>query len=73
MKAGDRIRVKESVMVYHHPSHRNEAFDIKGLEGNIEKLVNEYHGKPISANFPILVKFEGRFKAHMRETELELI
>jgi Ferredoxin thioredoxin reductase variable alpha chain len=73
MKAGDRIRVKESVMVYHHPSHRNEAFDIQGLEGNIEKLVNEHHGKPISANFPVLVKFEGKFKAHLRETELELI
>ena len=73
MKAGDRVRVKESVMVYHHPSHRNEPFDIKGLEGNIEKLVSEHHGKPISANFPILVKFEGKFKAHLRENELEII
>ena len=73
MKAGDRVRVKESVMVYHHPSHRNEAFDIKGLEGSVEKLVSEYHGKPISANFPVLVKFEGKFKAHMREAELELL
>jgi hypothetical protein len=73
MKAGDRVRVKESVVVYHHPTHRNQAFDIQGLEGEVEKLASEHHGKTISANFPILVKFEGKFKAHLRENELELI
>ncbi|MBD3883364.1 ferredoxin-thioredoxin reductase variable chain [Phormidium tenue FACHB-886] len=73
MKAGDRVRVKESVLIYHHPTHRNQAFDIQGLEGEVEKLVNEHQGRPISANFPILVKFEGKFKAHLRENELELV
>ncbi|HEY9640469.1 MAG TPA: ferredoxin-thioredoxin reductase variable chain [Coleofasciculaceae cyanobacterium] len=73
MKVGDRVRVKESVLVYHHPSSRNEAFDLQGFEGEITGLANEYHGKPISANFPILVKFEGKFKAHLRESELELV
>ncbi|GAB4228542.1 MAG: hypothetical protein Kow00121_57530 [Elainellaceae cyanobacterium] len=73
MKAGDRVRVKESVVVYHYPGHRNEAYDIQGQEGEVVALVNEWHGKPISANFPVLVKFEGKFKAHLRETELELI
>lgn len=72
MKVGDRVRVKESVLVYHHPSHRNDAFDIKGLEGEITAFANEYEGKPISANFPVLVKFETKFKAHLRENELEL-
>jgi hypothetical protein len=73
MNVGDRVRVKESVIVYHHPGHRNEAFDIQGLEGEVAAIVNEWHGKPISANFPILVKFEGRFKAHLRENELEVV
>jgi hypothetical protein len=73
MKVGDRVRVKESVVVYHHPQHRNEAFDIQGLEGEVVALVNEWQGKPISANFPVLVKFEGKFKAHLRESELELV
>lgn len=73
MKVGDRVRVKESVVVYHHPQHRNAAFDIQGLEGEIAGFANEWEGKPISANFPILVKFEGKFKAHLRENELEAI
>ena len=73
MKVGDRVRVKESVVVYHHPQHRNEAFDIQGLEGEIAAFANEWEGKPISANFPVLVKFEGKFKAHLREGELEVI
>jgi len=73
MNVGDRVRVKESVVVYHHPQHRNEAFDIHGLEGEIAAFVNEWEGKTISANFPILVKFEGKFKAHLRETEVEVI
>lgn len=73
MKVGDRVRVKESVVVYHHPQHRNEAFDIQGLEGEIAGFANEWEGKPISANFPIVVKFEGKFKAHLRENELEVV
>ena len=71
MKVGDRVRIKESVVVYHHPSHRNQPFDIRGQEGEIVALVNEWEGKPISANFPVLVKFDKKFKAHLRETELE--
>jgi hypothetical protein len=73
MKVGDRVRVKESVVVYHHPQHRNEAFDIQGLEGEVMALVNEWEGTPISANFPVLVKFEPKFKAHLRENELEAL
>jgi hypothetical protein len=73
MKVGDRVRVKESIVVYHHPSHRNQPFDIKGLEGEVTDIVKEWQGKPISANFPVLVKFEGKFKAHLRDSELELV
>jgi hypothetical protein len=73
MKVGDRVRVIESVVVYHHPSARNQAFDLKGSEGEVVGIASEWQGKPISANFPLLVKFEGRFKAHLRDTEVESI
>jgi hypothetical protein len=73
MKVGDRVRVKESVIVYHHPQHRNQPFDIKGLEGEVAALVKEWQGRPVSANFPLQVRFDKRFKAHLREEELEAI
>lgn len=73
MKAGDRIRIKESVIVYHHPENRNQPFDIKGLEGEVISVVTEWQGRPVSANLPIYVKFSKKFKAHLRENELELV
>ena len=73
MKAGDRIRIKESVIVYHHPEHRSQPFDIKGLEGEVISVVTEWQGRPVSANLPIYVKFSKKFKAHLRENELELL
>ncbi len=73
MKVGDRVRVKESIIVYHNPEHRSEAFDIKGMEGEVLKIVTEWKGRPVSANLPILVKFNKKFKAHLRESELEVI
>jgi hypothetical protein len=74
MKAGDRVRIKESVIVYHNPEHRNQPFDLQGLTGEIIDIVREWQGKPISANFPILIKFDNsRFKAHLREAEVELL
>ena len=73
MKVGDRVRVIESVIVYHHPEHRAEAFDIKGLEGEVFKIATEFKGRPVSANLPIQVKFSKKFKAHLRTTELETI
>ncbi len=73
MKVGDRVRVKESTIIYHHPEHRSQPFDIKGLEGEVVGLANEWQGKPISANLPIYVQFTKKFKAHLREAELEII
>ncbi len=72
MKVGDRVRVKESVIIYHHPEHRSQPFDIKGLEGEVIAFADEWQGKPISANLPIYVQFSKKFKAHLRENELEL-
>ena len=73
MKVGDRVRVKESVIVYHHPEHRSQPFDIKGLEGEIVSFANVWQGKPISANFPIYVQFSKKFKVHLRDFELEIL
>jgi hypothetical protein len=73
MKKGDRIRVKESVIVYHHPEHRGKAFDLKGTEGEVVGILNQWQGRPVSANLPIQVQFSKKFKAHLRENELEII
>lgn len=73
MKVGDRIRVKESIIVYHHPEHRSQPFDIKGLEGEVIAFANEWQGKPISANLPVYVQFSKKFKAHLRDNEVELV
>ncbi|WP_414550305.1 ferredoxin-thioredoxin reductase variable chain [Anabaena sp. CCY 0017] len=73
MKVGDRVRVKESVVVYHDPEHRGQAFDIKGTEGEVIGIATEWQGRPVSANLPILVRFTKKFKAHLRENELEII
>ncbi len=73
MNVGDRVRVKESVTVYHHPEHRNDPFDLKGSEGEIIAIVREWQGRPVSANLPVLVRFSKRFKAHFRDNEVEVI
>ncbi len=73
MKVGDRIRVKDSVIIYHHPEHRGQGFDIKDLEGEVIGFATEWQGRPVSANLPIFVQFSKKFKAHLRENELEII
>lgn len=73
MKPGDRVRVTESVIVYHHPRHKKEPLDIKGMEGTIQEIVTEWQGRPVSANLPVKVKFEKKFTAHLREDEVEVI
>lgn len=73
MKVGDKVRIKESIVVYHHPEHRSQAFDLKGSEGEIIAIVTEWQGRPVSANLPIYVQFSKKFKAHLRENELEVI
>jgi Ferredoxin thioredoxin reductase variable alpha chain len=74
MQVGDRVRVKTSVVIYHHPKHRGVAVDIQNQEGTIDKIATEWKGRPISANFPLIVKFDNdKLKAHLRADELEII
>ena len=69
MKIGDRIRVTTSVIVYNHPQHRQEAFNLNGLEGEIENVIDP----AISASLPVKVRFEKRYAAHLRASEIEVI
>lgn len=73
MKIGDRVRINTSVVVYHYPKQKNKPFDLKGMEGEIIKIMTEWQGRPISPNLPVVVQFEKKFKAHLREDELEVI
>ncbi len=73
MKVGDRVRVKESVTVYHYPKNRKQPFDLKGMQGEVTAIVKEWQGRPVSANLPIQVQFENKFRSHFRENELEVI
>ncbi|MBE9176121.1 ferredoxin-thioredoxin reductase variable chain [Synechocystis salina LEGE 06155] len=73
MNVGDRVRVTSSVVVYHHPEHKKTAFDLQGMEGEVAAVLTEWQGRPISANLPVLVKFEQRFKAHFRPDEVTII
>ncbi len=73
MKVGDRVRVNTSVVVYIHPEHRGQPHDIKDQEGEVISIVNEWKGRPVSANLPILVQFTKKFKVHLKEDELEII
>ena len=80
LKIGDRVRVKDSLVVYHHPKHRNQPFDLQGNEGEVIKFASQHihNGEEvdISANFPIVVQFPDlgkRFRVHLRVEELESV
>lgn len=73
MKIGDRVIVTSSVVVYHHPDHRNEAFDIKGMEGELASIIVDWNGRPIGASYPYQVQFAPKFRAHLQASELEVV
>ncbi len=70
MQPGDKVVVTSSVVVYNHPQHRGEAFDMKGSEGDVVSVLTEWKGRPISPTLPVLVAF-GRYKAHFRGGEIQ--
>ena len=76
MKVGDRVRVVGSLNVYHHPERPKQAFDIQGMEGEIVDILADWHGRPISPNYPILIKFQTslkNFNAHLGSHEIEVV
>ena len=72
MQPGDKVVVTSSVIVYNHPQHRGEAFDMKGSEGDVVNVLSEWKGRPISPTLPVIVAF-GRYKAHFRDDELQSV
>jgi Ferredoxin thioredoxin reductase variable alpha chain len=73
MKIGDRVRVKSSIMVFHNPEHKGQPFDIQNLAGEIVSLVEDKKGRPVSPNYPFVVKLGEKFSTHLIDHELELI
>ena len=70
MQAGDKVTVASSVVVFNHPEHRGEPFDMQGTSGEVVKVLDEWKGRPISPTLPVIVAF-GRYKAHFRADELK--
>jgi hypothetical protein len=60
------------VVVYHHPEHRGQAYDLQGQQGEVLQVLNDFKGRPISPTLPLVVAF-GRFRAHFRGDELEAV
>lgn len=72
MQPGDPVKVGQSVVVYTHPEHRGEAFDLEGQQGLVHQVLNDWKGRPISPTLPIVVAF-GKYRAHFRPEELTAV
>jgi len=70
MQPGDQVKVSQSVVVFHHPQHRGEAFDLQGQHGEVVTVLKDWKGRVISPTLPVVVAF-GKFRAHFRADELE--
>ncbi|BBM97424.1 hypothetical protein MPTK1_1g05570 [Marchantia polymorpha subsp. ruderalis] len=75
---GSKIRVKESLVVYHVGKLPN--LNLQGLEGEVKEHIVEWKGKTVSATFPYKVQFfkevdgkQVKFFAHLRDDEFEVI
>ncbi len=69
MQPGDQVTISQSVVVYNHPEHRGEAFDLEGQQGVVHQVLDDWKGRPISPTLPVVVAF-GRYRAHFRPEEL---
>ena len=69
MQTGDKVQVNTSVVVFNHPEHRGEAFDMQGQNGEIVTVLNDWKGRTIRPTLPVIVAF-GRYKAHFHAEEL---
>ncbi len=72
MQAGDQVKVSQSVVLFNHPEHRGQAFDMQGQQGQVHDVLHEWKGRTISPTLPVVVAF-GRFRAHFRADELEVL
>ena len=51
------MTVDASVVVFNHPEHRGKAFDMKGQNGEIVSVLDDWKGRPISPTLPVIVAF----------------
>ena len=72
MQPGDKVKVSSSVVVFHHPQHRGEAFDLIGQEGEVVTVLHDWKGRPISPTLPVVVAF-GKCRVHLRPDELTVL
>lgn len=72
MQPGDQVKVSQTVVVYHHPQHRGQAFDLQGQTGEVVTVLNDWKGRVISPTLPVVVAF-GKFRSHFRADELEAV
>lgn len=69
MQPGDRVKVSSSVVIFHHPEHRGQAFDLIGQDGEVISILDDWKGRPISPTLPVVVAF-GKLRVHLRSDEL---
>lgn len=54
MQVGDKVTVDTSVVVFNHPEHRGEAFDMQGQSGDVVNVLNDWKGRVISPTLPVI-------------------
>ncbi|MFZ9228867.1 MAG: ferredoxin-thioredoxin reductase variable chain [Prochlorococcaceae cyanobacterium] len=69
MQPGDKVKVSSNVVIFHHPEHRGQAFDLIGQDGEVVSVLNDWKGRPISPTLPVVVAF-GKLRVHLRSDEL---
>jgi len=72
MQPGDKVKVSSSVVIFHHPEHRGQAFDLIGQDGEVVSVLNDWKGRPISPTLPVVVAF-GKLRVHLRSDELAVL
>ena len=76
---GAKVKVNQSVVVYHVPKSKGAATDINGMLGEVAQRADDYEGTYISANLPIKVAFanpnggDKTFLVHLKADELEIL
>lgn len=74
IEKGSRVRVKVDLEMYHIPNHRNEPFNVKGLEGVVSLDLPVKWTDVITATKQFQVKFtDPKFMAHFDDSEIELV
>lgn len=71
---GGRVRVAQSVILYHTPMGRGKPVDVQGMEGTVKQVILYLDGAPISATRPVQVVFTEprKFVCHFEPRELEV-